>query len=197
MQRRRRRCNNYYVQLHDWTKRVPWPQCDNFTFALSFDRYRGNLTNTLVSTTAPRKLWLNASRDHMSMKSKPKKIRYAIRYFCDKVNIWNVNCAWVTAFIFDSRTDAFVKGAEDFEKMSRLQGDLNPQPSDSRRILYLFELSGPDICCPMLLNSGFGGINIFAVKLTFDMLSVRGQQHSFLTHERMFLWKENEVCHRK
>ena len=29
----------------------------------------------------------------------------------------------------------------------------------------------------------------FLIKLTFDMLTVRGQQHSFSTHERMFLWK--------
>ena len=30
---------------------------------------------------------------------------------------------------------------------------------------------------------------IFEVKLTFEMLTVRGQQHSFSTHERVFLWK--------
>ena len=30
---------------------------------------------------------------------------------------------------------------------------------------------------------------IFEVKLTFEMLIVRGQQPSFSTHERVFLWK--------
>ena len=30
-------------------------------------------------------------------------------------------------------------------------------------------------------------IDIFEVKLTFEMLTVRGQQHSFSTHERVFL----------
>ena len=30
---------------------------------------------------------------------------------------------------------------------------------------------------------------IFYVKFTFEMLTVRGQQHSFSMHERMFLWK--------
>ena len=30
-------------------------------------------------------------------------------------------------------------------------------------------------------------IAIFEVKLTFEMLTVRGQQHSFLTHEQLFL----------
>ena len=31
--------------------------------------------------------------------------------------------------------------------------------------------------------------DIFEVKLTFEMLTVLGQQHSFSTHERIFLWK--------
>ena len=30
---------------------------------------------------------------------------------------------------------------------------------------------------------------IFVVKLIFEMLTVCGQQHSFSTHEQMFLWK--------
>ena len=40
-----------------------------------------------------------------------------------------------------------------------------------------------------VLNTGSGGIDIFEVKLTFEMITVRGQQHSFSTHERKFLWK--------
>ena len=31
-------------------------------------------------------------------------------------------------------------------------------------------------------------------ELTFEMLTVRGQQHSFSTHERMFLWKCQVEC---
>ena len=31
--------------------------------------------------------------------------------------------------------------------------------------------------------------DIFEVKVTIEMLTVRGQQHSFSTHERVFLWK--------
>ena len=31
--------------------------------------------------------------------------------------------------------------------------------------------------------------DIFEVKLTIEMLTVCGQQHSFSTHERVFLWK--------
>ena len=33
-------------------------------------------------------------------------------YFWSKVNIWNVNCARVTAFIFDTRTGVLVKVSE-------------------------------------------------------------------------------------
>ena len=64
-----------------------------------------------------------------------------------------------------------------------------PQPSDSCRMLSPFELSEPDICCSMFFNTGSGGIDIFEVKLKLEMLTVRGKQHSFSTHERMFLWK--------
>ena len=70
-----------------------------------------------------------------------------------------------------------------------LRGDSNHQPSDSCRMLQPHELSRPDICCPMYLNTGSGDIDIFEVKLIFELLTVRGQQHSFSTHGRMFLWK--------
>ena len=36
----------------------------------------------------------------------------AIQIFLSKVNIWNVDCAWATAFIFDSRMDVLVKETE-------------------------------------------------------------------------------------
>ena len=48
---------------------------------------------------------------------------------------------------------------------------------------------GQTICCLMFLNTDSGGMDIFEVKLTFEMLTVRWQQNSFSTHERMFLWK--------
>ena len=37
----------------------------------------------------------------------------------------------------------------------------------------------------------------FKVNLTFEMLTVHGQQHSFSTHEQMFLWKCQSFCDRK
>ena len=48
-----------------------------------------------------------------------------------------------------------------------------------------------------VLNTGSGGIDIFKVNLTFDMVTVRGQQHSFSTHERLFLWKCQSLWDRK
>ena len=42
------------------------------------------------------------------------------------------------------------------------------------------------ICCPMFLNTGSGGIDTFVVELTSELLSVRGKQHLFSTHEWMF-----------
>ena len=49
----------------------------------------------------------------------------------------------------------------------------------------------------MFFNTGSDGIYVFEVKFTFEMLTVRGQQHSFSTHERMFLWKCQSFWDRK
>ena len=48
-----------------------------------------------------------------------------------------------------------------------------------------------------VLNTGSRGIDTFEVKLTFDMFTVRGHQHSFSTHERVFLWKCQSFWDRK
>ena len=45
--------------------------------------------------------------------------------------------------------------------MSRPEGEANPQPSDSCRMLWPFELSEPDICRPLFVNTDSGGIDIF------------------------------------
>ena len=50
-------------------------------------------------------------------------------------------------------------------------------------------LSYQGIWFPMYMSTGSGGMDIFVVKLTFEMLTVRGQRHSFSTYEPMFLWK--------
>ena len=46
-------------------------------------------------------------------------------------------------------------------------------------------------------NSSAVIYNFFKVKLTFEMLTVRGQQHSFSTHERVFLGKCQSFWDRK
>ena len=48
---------------------------------------------------------------------------------------------------------------------------------------FLSKLSGTGVI-PLLALKYF-----FNVKLTFEMVTVRGQQHTFSTHERMFLRK--------
>ena len=40
-------------------------------------------------------------------------------------------------------------------------------------------------------------VHDFEAKLTCEMLILRGQQHSFSTHERMFLWKRQSFWERK
>ena len=54
---------------------------------------------------------------------------------------------------------------------------------------------GQTFAVPCFFNTGSGGIDI--LKLAFEMLTVRGQQHSFSTHERMFLWKCQSFWDRK
>ena len=49
----------------------------------------------------------------------------------------------------------------------------------------------------MFLNTGSGSIDIFEIKLTFAMLFLRGQLHSFSIHEWVFLWKCQSVWDRK
>ena len=58
-------------------------------------------------------------------------------YFVSKVTICNVNWARATAFIFDTRTVVLVKVPKFLrQKISRPEGDSNPQRSDSCRMLY-------------------------------------------------------------
>ena len=68
------------------------------------------------------------------------------------------------------------------QKMSRPEGDSNPQPLDS---CWMFSdhlsYQGQTFAVPCFW--------ILEVKLTFEMLTMRGQQHSFSTHKQMFLWK--------
>ena len=115
----------------------------------------------------------------------------SIWLFLSKVNICNVYCARTTSFIFDTRTDVLVKVSECLrQKMSRPERDPNLRmhadySNHLRHLLF------------HVLNTGSGDIDIFEVKLTFEMCTVCGQQCSFLTHKRMFLWKCERFGDRK
>ena len=58
----------------------------------------------------------------------------------------------------------------------------------STNVLWLTALGHQQVWCWLL---------IFEVKLTFEMVTVGGQQHSFWTHEWMFLWKCQSFWDRK
>ena len=57
-------------------------------------------------------------------------------------------------------------------------------------MLQPVELSGPEICCPMCLNIGSGGINIFVVKLSFEILTV----HEMSNHIYCFVYMIINPC---
>ena len=114
---------------------------------------------------------------------------YVSYVFWSEVNIWNINCARATAFIFDTRTDVLVKVWKFLrKKMSRPEGDSNPQPSDSCECSNHFNYQSQTFAVHVF-EYWLWQCRYFEVKLTFEMLTVRGKQHAFSTHERMFLWK--------
>ena len=65
-------------------------------------------------------------------------------HFYSKVNIWNVNCAWATAFIFDPRTDVLEKVSKTENVSTSVRGTRTPNFRISCRMLEPLELSGPD-----------------------------------------------------
>ena len=104
------------------------------------------------------------------------------RYFWSKVNFWNVNCARATAFIFDTRTSVLGKVSKSWDrKCIDLSGTQTPNLRINAECSDLLSYQGH-----MLLNTGSGGTGIFEVKLTFEILTVRWQQHSFSTHKLWF-----------
>ena len=49
----------------------------------------------------------------------------------------------------------------------------------------------------MYLNTGSDDIHFFLSKVNIWMLTVRGKQHSFSTHERIYFWKCRSFRYRK
>ena len=91
------------------------------------------------------------------------------RYFWSKLTfdiIWYVNCAWATAFIFDTPTGVLVKVSTFLiQKMYRPEGDLNPQTFGFMPNALTYWAIRARHFCPMFLDTDSGGIDIFSVKL--------------------------------
>ena len=82
------------------------------------------------------------------------------------------------------------------ENGSTWEGLEPPTSGFMRNVLTIWAIRARHLLSHVL-NTGSGGIDIFAVKLTFELLTVRRQQHSFSTHERLFLWKHQSFWDRK
>ena len=117
--------------------------------------------------------------------------------FWSKVNICNVNCArWQPSF--STHEQGFLWKCQIFEteNVSTWGGLELPTFGFMPNALTYSAIRARHLLSHVL-NTGSGGIDIFEVKLTFEMLTVRGQQHSFSTHERMFLWNWQSFWDRK
>ena len=74
-----------------------------------------------------------------------------------------------------------------------LRGTRNPNLRIQTECSNYLSYQGPTITSALCLNTGSGSVDILQVKWTFEMLAVCRQQHSFSTHERMFLWSVNYI----
>ena len=101
-----------------------------------------------------------------------------------------------TAFIFDTTLSCDSVKVFETENVSTWEGLEPPTFGFMPNALTIWALRARHLLSHVL-NTGSGGIDIFDVKLTFEMLTVRGQQHSFSTHERMFLWQCQRFWDRK
>ena len=84
------------------------------------------------------------------------------RYFWSKVDIWYVNCARATAFIFDTRTGVLVKVSKFLrQKMYRPEGDSNPQTFGFMPNALTYWAIRSRHLVSHVLNTGSGGIDFF------------------------------------
>ena len=111
--------------------------------------------------------------------------------------MWNVNCAGAIAFIFDTPTSVLVKVSKFWDrKCLELGGHEPPTFGFMPNALTYWAIRSRHLLSHVL-NTGSSSIDIFEVKLTFEMLTVCGQQHSFSTQERVLLWKCQSFWDRK
>ena len=82
------------------------------------------------------------------------------------------------------------------QKICQPEGISNPQPSDSCRMLHL-RYQGQTFVVPFLYWLWRYRCFFIKSKITFVILTVRRQQHSFSTDKRMFSWKCQHFWDRK
>ena len=82
-----------------------------------------------------------------------------------KINIWDVNCAQATAFILNTWMYVLVKvSVFETETVSTCGGLKHPTFGFMPNALTIWVI-GPDICCPMLLNTGSGCRDMIIIEL--------------------------------
>ena len=126
---------NVYISIKVSLKFVHKGPIDNFSSIES--------GNGLVPTRQQAIIWTNDGyiadtymRQSALISCLNWTISWRILYFWSEVNMLNVNFAWATAFIFDTRTDVLRKVSKFLRrKMSRPEGESNPQPSDTCQML--------------------------------------------------------------
>ena len=100
---------------------------------------------------------------------------------CKNVSIWNINCALAIAFIFDPQTDFLVKVSKISKGRWCLEGSLEPPTFGFMpNALTTWAIRARHLLSHVL-DYWLWWYRYFVVKLTFEMLTVRGQYHSFST----------------
>ena len=116
--------------------------------------------------------------------------------FLKLVNIWNVNCARETG-VFS--THELMWKCQSFwdRKCLDLKWTRTPNLQIHAECSNHLSYQGQTFAAPCFFKTSSSCIVIFEVKLTFERLTAHGQQYSFSTHERMFMWKCQSYWHRK
>ena len=90
-----------------------------------------------------------------------------IEIFLSKVNIWNVDCARTTAFIFDTWTDVLVTVSKFWDrKCLDLRGTRTPNLRILAECSNHLSYQGQTFADPCFLNTGSGGTVIFLNKVS-------------------------------
>ena len=120
-------------------------------------------------------------------------------YLLSKVNIWNVDCARATTFIFDARTDVLVKVSKLLrKKMSRPEGESrgiidngNILKHMSSHVLYIYTA-----CIRILIFQVFSNAESVSVSWRQHDLSICNVGWSMMMYEDMWLPNGQKVMER-